>query len=146
MTSATIWIRLGQVNSKFRDECLNTEAFSSRNEARIIIEAWRRTYNEERPHSSLGWLTPKEFRAAVETAQLLGALPPAPRDLSPSAPPVHGETARAFPLAATVRCLSAALGSLPSVALSSDERTITLPLTPGPDALAAAQDAPTTQS
>ena len=133
-------------NSKFRDECLNMEAFSSRNEARIIIEAWRHTYNEERPHSSLGWLTPREFRAAVETAQLLGALPPAPRDLSPSAPPVARETARAFPLAATVRCLSTALGSLPSVALSSDERTITLPSTPTPDAILAAQDAPTTRS
>jgi putative transposase len=105
-------------NSKFRDECLNLEAFSSRTEARVIIEAWRRDYNEIRPHSSLGYLTPKEFRAAIDTAQLLGALPPAPRDLSPEAPPVSRETARAFPLAVTVRCLSAALRSLPSVALS----------------------------
>lgn len=125
-------------NDKFRDECLNTEAFSSRAEARVIIEAWRRRYNEERPHSSLGYLTPKEFRAAVDMAQLMGALPPSsfagasPQDLSPSAPPVVMETAKAFPLAATVRCLSAALGSLPSVALSSDERTITLPSCPSP--------------
>ena len=133
-------------NSKFRDECLNMEAFSSRNEARIIIEAWRRDYNTTRPHSALGYLTPKEFRATIDTAQLLGTLPPTPRDLSPSAPPVARETARAFPLAATVRCLSAALGSLPSVALSSDERTITLPSIPSPDALVAAQDAPTTRS
>jgi putative transposase len=118
-------------NGKFRDECLNTEAFSSLREAKVIIETWRRDYNEVRPHSSLGQLTPREFRAVVDLA-LMGALPPNPQDLSPSAPPVGKKTARAFPLAATVRCLSAALGSLPSVALSSDEMTITLPSTPSP--------------
>lgn len=118
-------------NGKFRDECLNTEAFSSLREAKVIIETWRRDYNEVRPHSSLGQLTPREFRAIVDLA-LMGALPPNPQDLSPGAPPVGKKTARAFPLAATVRCLSAALGSLPSVALSSDEMTFTLPSTPGP--------------
>lgn len=128
-------------NSKLRDECLNCEAFSSRAEARIIIEAWRRGYNETRPHSSLGYLTPKEFRAVVDTAQLMGALPPNPWDLTLLAPPVK-ETARAFPLAATVRCLSSALGSLPSVALSSDEMTITLPSTPSPEGHLVHQDAP----
>ena len=116
-------------NGKFRDECLNMEAFSSLREARVIIETWRREYNEVRPHSSLGQLTPKEFRAVVDLA-LLGALPPDPQDLSPSAPPVNGKTARAFPLAATVRCVSSALRSLPSVAVSSDEMTFTLPSTP----------------
>lgn len=129
-------------NSKLRDECLNLEAFSSRAEAKVLIEVWRLSYNETRPHSSLGYLTPKEFRAAVETSQLLGALPPGPRDLSPSAPPVDKDTARAFPLAATVRCLSSALGSLPSVALSSDEMTITLPSPPSPDGHSATKDAP----
>jgi hypothetical protein len=118
-------------NGKFRDECLNTEAFSSLREAKVIIETWRREYNEVRPHSSLGQLTPREFRAIVDLA-LMGALPPNPQDLSLVAPPVGKKTARAFPLAATVRCLSAALGSLPSVALSSDEMTITLPSTPSP--------------
>jgi len=48
-------------NGKFRDECLNMEWFRSRAEAKVIIEAWRREYNEVRPHSSLGQLTPKEF-------------------------------------------------------------------------------------
>ncbi len=65
-------------NDKFRGECLNMEAFSSRAEAKIIIEVWRRGYNEERPHSSLGYLTPKEFRTVMDTAQLMGALPPNP--------------------------------------------------------------------
>jgi putative transposase len=46
-------------NGKFRDECLNLEWFRSRAEAKVIIEAWRRHYNHVRPHSSLGYLTPK---------------------------------------------------------------------------------------
>lgn len=48
-------------NDKFRDECLSLEWFRSRAEARVLIEAWRRHYNEVRPHSSLGYLTPREF-------------------------------------------------------------------------------------
>lgn len=50
-------------NGKFRDECLSLEWFRSRAEARVIIEAWRRHYNEVRPHSSIGYLTPNEFAA-----------------------------------------------------------------------------------
>ena len=48
-------------NGKFRDECLSLEWFRSRAEAKVVIEAWRRHYNEVRPHSSLGYLTPDEF-------------------------------------------------------------------------------------
>ena len=36
---------------------------SSLPEARTIIEAWRQHYNKQRPHGSLGWLTPIEFKA-----------------------------------------------------------------------------------
>lgn len=124
-------------NSKLRDECLNTEAFSSLAEAKVVIETWRHRYNEERPHSSLGYLTPTEFRCTIELAQLgisattPGALPPDPRDLSLWAPPVESKTniekARAFPLANTVRCISEALKSLPSVALPSPEMATKLP-------------------
>lgn len=49
-------------NGKFRDECLSMEWFRNRREAAVLIEAWRRHYNEERPHSSLAYLTPAEFR------------------------------------------------------------------------------------
>ena len=49
-------------NGKFRDECLSLEWFRSRVEAKVVIETWRRHYNEVRPHSSLGYLTPKEFK------------------------------------------------------------------------------------
>ena len=50
-------------NGKFRDECLNENWFLSLADARRIIERHRREYNEERPHSSLGYLTPAEFVA-----------------------------------------------------------------------------------
>ena len=49
-------------NGRFRDECLSVEWFRSRDEARVVIEAWRRHYNAVRPHSSLNYLTPLEFK------------------------------------------------------------------------------------
>jgi putative transposase len=49
-------------NGKFRDECLSLEWFRNRIDAKIVIEDWRRHYNETRPHSSLGYLTPAEFK------------------------------------------------------------------------------------
>ena len=47
-------------NGRLRDECLNTHWFLSPEDARAKIEAWRRDYNESRPHTSLSWLTPVE--------------------------------------------------------------------------------------
>lgn len=55
-------------NGKFRDECLSEHWFLSLEDARQTIEAWRIDYNENRPHTSLGNLTPREF-AAQQTAQ-----------------------------------------------------------------------------
>ena len=49
-------------NGKFRDECLNENWFLDLAEAREKIEAWRCDYNQVRPHSALGYLTPAEFR------------------------------------------------------------------------------------
>jgi putative transposase len=48
-------------NGRFRDECLSMEWFRSLTEARAVIETWRKHYNETRPHSSLGGMTPTEF-------------------------------------------------------------------------------------
>jgi putative transposase len=48
-------------NGKFRDECLNGHWFVTMDQARRIIEGWRIEYNTERPHSSLGDLTPEEY-------------------------------------------------------------------------------------
>jgi putative transposase len=52
-------------NGTFRDECLNEHWFTSLADARQRIEAWRRLYNEERPHSSLGGATPMEFATGL---------------------------------------------------------------------------------
>ena len=49
-------------NGTFRDDCLNLHWFLSLADARRTIEAWRKDYNEERPHSSLGRRTPYEFK------------------------------------------------------------------------------------
>lgn len=48
-------------NGSFRDECLNINWFLSLEDAREKIEAWRRDYNDFRPHSALGNMTPSEF-------------------------------------------------------------------------------------
>ena len=48
-------------NGIFREECLQTHWFLSLEDAKIKIEAWRKDYNEFRPHSSLGYKTPAEF-------------------------------------------------------------------------------------
>lgn len=57
-------------NGKFRDECLDMEWFRTRVEAAVQIEQWRRHYNEVRPHSSLGYLTPMEFKTKIKSGHL----------------------------------------------------------------------------
>jgi putative transposase len=53
------------MNGKIRDECLNEEIFGSLAYARHIIEAWRQDYNNIRPHSSLGYQTPTQYRVSL---------------------------------------------------------------------------------
>ena len=48
-------------NDKFRDDCLSMEWFRSRQQTRVLMESWRRHYNEVLPHSSLGYLTLREI-------------------------------------------------------------------------------------
>src|SRR5581483_2407696 len=48
-------------NGRLREECLNVNWFLTLADARRKIEAWRLDYNEERPHSSLGYLAPRHF-------------------------------------------------------------------------------------
>ena len=45
-------------NGKLRDELLNRGIFTTLSEASILIEQWRREYNQVRPHSSLGYQPP----------------------------------------------------------------------------------------
>jgi len=54
-------------NGKFRDECLGMQWFKNRIDAKILIEEFRRQFNEVRPHSSLGQLTPAEFKQKLLT-------------------------------------------------------------------------------
>lgn len=61
---------------KFRDECLNMELFRNVREAQEIADAWREEYNECRPHSSLGNLTPKEFAEVHSAATALPSASP----------------------------------------------------------------------
>jgi len=53
-------------NGKLRDECLNQQYFADLGDARNKLADWRRTYNEERPHSSLSYTTPQAYRLAWE--------------------------------------------------------------------------------
>lgn len=66
-------------NGKLRDEYLTIQWFRNRVDAKVGIEQWRRHYNDVRPHSSLGYLTPAEFKAtgaATITAGRSAATPP----------------------------------------------------------------------
>lgn len=61
---------VGSFNGRLREECLNAHWFLSLDDARDKIEAWRRFYNESRPHTALGGQTPNEFAlsAGLRTA------------------------------------------------------------------------------
>ena len=52
-------------NGRLRDELLNAELFLDVVDARQKVEAWRRDYNGNRPHSALGAMTPTEFAASI---------------------------------------------------------------------------------
>lgn len=52
-------------NGRLRDELLNETLFRSLPHARAVLEAWRRDFNEERPHSKLGWMTPRAYAGAI---------------------------------------------------------------------------------
>jgi putative transposase len=80
-------------NARLRDECLNEHFFVSLADARFKIEKWRLDYNRERPHSSLGNLTPEEFAAQADnpgSSALARTARPAPGLLAAA---VHSATA-----------------------------------------------------
>jgi len=62
-------------NGRLRDECLNVHQFASIADAQVKIEAWRRDYNQRRPHGSLGHLTPTEFIAQRQVMTTADAAP-----------------------------------------------------------------------
>ena len=66
--------RIESFHGRLREECLAVSWFQNLFDARRKIAAWRKEYNEERPHSSLGYLTPKEFATAMRAAESGSAL------------------------------------------------------------------------
>ena len=75
-------------HSRLRDECLACEEFTTLSEAAAVITAWRLTYNQRRPHSSLGGMTPAEFASQCATS-VPEQVPPT----APPAPPLQQHTA-----------------------------------------------------
>jgi putative transposase len=73
-------------NGKFRDEFLTLHWFRHRLDAKVGIEQWRRHYNEVRPHSSLGYLTPHEFKAILPTTTEEGRSAASPPRAEPEEP------------------------------------------------------------
>jgi putative transposase len=65
-------------NGKFRNEHLSLQWFRNRVDAKVGIELWRRHYNEVRPHSSLGYRTPLEFKATCAATITEGRSPAMP--------------------------------------------------------------------
>ena len=56
-------------NGKLRDELLNGEIFTTLTEARVLIENWRKEYNQVRPHSSLGYKPPAPEAISMATTR-----------------------------------------------------------------------------
>lgn len=55
-------------NGRMRDELLNETMFKTMPHARAVIAAWVKDYNEERPHSALGYSTPKDYARSLNSA------------------------------------------------------------------------------
>jgi putative transposase len=110
-------------HSRFRDECLNAELFANVQEAKVVIEQWRRDYNQERPHSSLGYVTPVEFKAAWKAANRNGQRLGLPHCGAPDGQE-KGQSSVPCP---SVRSPASALGSVPTVALSSGRAGASVP-------------------
>jgi putative transposase len=71
--------RVESFHGRLREECLAVSWFQNLLDARRKIAVWKKEYNQERPHSSLGYLTPKEFAASMradESGSALLASPP----------------------------------------------------------------------
>jgi len=86
--------RIESFHGRLREECLAVSWFQNLFDARRKVAAWRKEYNEERPHSSLGYKTPNEF-AAAQAAGLYTAVREA-RDSNaipcPSRSPIPAQT------------------------------------------------------
>jgi putative transposase len=62
-------------HGRLRDECLNASWFRTLHDVRCTLAAWREEYNCQRPHSSLDYRTPQEFKRALEGRGAMAPLP-----------------------------------------------------------------------
>ena len=62
-------------HGRLRDECLNATWFRTLNDVRCTLATWRQEYNCERPHSSLDYRTPQEFKLALAGSRAMARLP-----------------------------------------------------------------------
>ena len=76
-------------NGRLRDELLNETLFRSLPQARLVLEDWRRDYNERRPHSKLGWLTPQDYARAISGKTGDRAAQPGGSARTPLATPIN---------------------------------------------------------
>ncbi len=119
-------------NGTLRREHLNRELFATLAETKVLTETWRRYYNNERLHTTIGYKTPQHYYEETKGIKEddLGASPPNPQGLALAADP-QGEKDNGAQTASTPHpCVFGpvpALGSLPSVALSSGRATTTIP-------------------
>jgi putative transposase len=64
-------------HGKLRGGCLNREVFGNLLEAKVLVEEWRRQYNEKRPHSALGYQTPQAYARQFNSKLRVATLPSA---------------------------------------------------------------------
>ena len=76
-------------NGRLRDELLNETLFSSPSHARAMLSLWRADYNNDRPHSQLGWRTPAGFASSFNPRRARAL-----RDMKSSAPSPIASTAQ----------------------------------------------------
>ena len=87
-------------NGPLRDEFLNEPLFSSLPHARSALSSWRSDYNDHRPHSSLGWLTPVEFALTINPRRDAvlrsrnGSVPPPAATAPDTAPKTAGANSK----------------------------------------------------
>src|SRR3954447_18781863 len=82
---------------RLRDERLNQTLFRPLPHTRAVLESWRADYNNNRPHSRLGWMSPAIYAAARRSAALRSADGSAPRTAATTAQ--QGTTERQTPIA-----------------------------------------------
>lgn len=123
-------------NSTVRCEFFNRELFATLQEAQVRAQEWLHYYNAERLHTAIGYCTPHEYfeRTASAHAIPLGALPPNPQGFPLAADPQADNANGATLIVSPHPCVfgpGPALGSLPSVALSSGRASSSIrPLVP----------------